>query len=810
MVLIDKETFKADYKRKLISMYQKSVDEARPLTQYMALGSLIRDYLAEDWHNTESARSRSEEKQVFYFSLEFLIGRLLDSILVNLGIRDVVSEGLSELGVRYPCLEDIEPDAGLGNGGLGRLAACFIDSMASLGIPGVGVGIRYRYGLFRQQIQNGYQIETPDDWLKIPNVWEIRRDSEACIIKFGGKCEMNWGGDGRLYVNLVDYDPVLAVPYDMPVAGFRNGVVNTLRLWSAETEGPGFDFTTFSKGDYEKAVANTTIAHSISNVLYPDDSTPRGKMLRLKQEYFFTSAGIQSIVRKFKKEGKDLHRFHEYAAIHINDTHPALAVPELMRILIDEEGFSWDEAWNITVNTIGYTNHTILAEALEKWPVEMMKTLLPRIYMIIEEINKRFTESLSETYSSNWDKISGMSIISEGVIRMAYLAIVGSHSVNGVAALHTEILKTQELKDFHEFYPGKFNNKTNGITHRRWLIEANPDLTAVINSTIGEGWQKNPLELRKLMPYTGDSSFVEKIAEAKMSNKRKLAEFVRNSYSIELDCNSIFDIQVKRLHMYKRQLLNIMGIMNLYNELCDNPDADIYPHTFIFAAKAFPGYGLAKNTIKLICTVADRINNDPRIKGRIKVVFVPNYGVTLAQKLIPAGDISEQISTASKEASGTGNMKFMMNGSVTLATLDGANVEIRNEVGDDNIFLFGMHADEVIALQKNRNYNSREYAFRDPRIARIIHQMEEGYFGLARPGEFTPVIDHLIRDNDPYFIIKDFDSYVAARRKAEMIFRDRERFNRMAAVNIAASGVFSSDNTIMKYADEIWNVHPEK
>ena len=805
-MFLDKETFKNDYKRKLISLYRESIEDANDTLKYMALGSLIKDYMATDWHDTEVRYEREKRKQVYYFSLEYLIGRLMDASLVNLGIRDVVEEGLRDFGVELKSLEEVEPDAGLGNGGLGRLAACFIDSMASLGIAGTGIGIRYRYGLFQQQISNGFQIESPDNWLKIANVWETRRDDDACMIKFGGQIESHWGLDGKMYITHKDYEPILAVPYDMPVPGYCNGTVNTLRLWSAETDGPGFDFAMFSKGDHEKAIESQNNVNAITNVLYPDDSTPRGKLLRLKQEYFFTSAGIQSILRKIKKNGISLYNLHNHVAIQINDTHPALAVPELMRILIDEEGFSWDDAWDVTVKTLGYTNHTILAEALEKWNIDMFKKLLPRVYMIVEEINRRFTSDLYNRYNGDWNRINRMSVINDGVVKMAHLAIVGSHSVNGVAELHTEILKHQELKDFHEFYPGKFNNKTNGITHRRWLMQANPELSKLIDTTIGTAWRTEPLKLEELMPYTKDKSFIRECAKVKQVKKQQLASFIKEKYNIDVDVSSIFDIQVKRLHMYKRQLLNILHVMDLYNRLCDNPNLDITPRTFIFGAKAFPGYQLAKNTIKLICTVADKINSDPKMKNKLKVVFMPNYGVSLAQIMIPAGNVSEQISTASKEASGTGNMKLMMNGAVTLATLDGANVEIHRAVGDDNIVLFGLKSDEVIAYQNNRNYRAMDVINSDPRLQRIISQMKQGYFGIASEREFELVINHLTIDNDPYFTLKDFDSYVKAQEKVGTLYRDTDKWNTMSTVNIAASGIFSSDNTILRYAEEIWNV----
>ncbi len=803
---LDKETFKNDYKRKMISLYRETVEDASETLKYMALGSLLMDYMSEDWHNTEVKYEREKSKQVYYFSLEFLIGRLMDSTLINLGIKDVVTEGLKDFGIELKLLEEVEPDAGLGNGGLGRLAACFVDSMASLGIAGTGIGIRYRYGLFKQQINNGYQIETPDNWLKIANVWETRRDDEACMVRFGGTYNSYWGEDNKMHIEYKDYEPILAVPYDMPVPGFCNGTVNTLRLWSAETEGPGFDFAMFSKGDYERAIERQTAVNAISNVLYPDDSTPRGKLLRLKQEYFFTSAGIQSIIKKVKREGNSLDKLYDFVAIQINDTHPALAVPELMRILMDEEGFQWDEAWEITTKTLGYTNHTILAEALEKWNIETFKILLPRIYSIVEEIDRRFTSEISKKYNGDWGKLNRMSILQDGVVKMAHLAIVGSHSVNGVAELHTDILKNQELKDFHEFYPNKFNNKTNGITHRRWLISANPELSGLINDTIGSGWQTEPLKLADLMPYTNDKAFLDRCAQVKQTKKEQLAKFIGEQYHIAVDTSSIFDIQVKRLHMYKRQLLNILHVMDLYNRLSEDPTLDIPPRTFIFGAKAFPGYIIAKNTIKLICTVADKVNSDPRVRDKMKVIFMPNYGVSLAQVMIPAGNVSEQISTASKEASGTGNMKLMMNGAVTLATLDGANVEIHRAVGDDNIVLFGLQSDEVIGYQKNGLYRAQSVIDADPRLQKILKQISEGYFGLASTNEFDLILRHLTTDNDPYFTLKDFDSYVKAQERVGQLYTDKDKWNKMSAVNIAASGIFSSDNTIKRYAEDIWNV----
>lgn len=804
-MILDKKTFKEDFQDKLMLMFRESVEDASELDCYIAFGTLLTEYMSKNWYRTEKQYKQEKRKQVYYFSLEFLIGRLMDANLINLGIRDICEEGLSELGLSLKSMEEIEPDAGLGNGGLGRLAACFLDSMASLGIAGHGNGIRYHYGLFEQQIANGYQIESPDNWLKIRNVWETRHDDEACIVKFGGTCDVQWV-DERLIITQHDYEPILAVPYDMPVPGYENDTVNTLRLWSAETDGSGFDFTSFSRGDYEKATEGQYRVSAITNVLYPDDSTPRGKLLRLKQEYFFTSAGIQSIVKNIKRQGISVHDFDRYVAIHINDTHPALAVAELMRILVDEENMGWDEAWTITVNTMGYTNHTILAEALEKWGIDMFKKLLPRIYMIVEEINRRFCVEISARLNGDWNRLREMSIIQDGVVKMAHLAIVGSHSVNGVAALHTEILKNQELKNFHEFYPGKFNNKTNGITHRRWLIKANPELSELLDDTIGCGWRKEPLLLSGIHQHMNDKPFLDALADVKYHNKQGLSAYIKEQCDITVDPSSIFDIQVKRLHMYKRQLLNIMQVMDLYNRLRDNPNLDIFPHTYIFAAKAFPSYMIAKSVIKLINTVAQQVNNDKSVNDRLKVVFLPNYSVSLAEIMIPAGDVSEQISTASKEASGTGNMKFMMNGAVTCATLDGANVEIRQEVGDDNIVLFGMTADEVIALQNAHTYRAEELIYGNQAIVRIMDDLRSGYKGLCKSDEFDLVIRHIVNENDPYFTLADFESYKQAQHRIDTLYRDRDQWNRMSAANIADSGVFSSDNTIKKYAKEIWNV----
>lgn len=800
---LDKHTFINDFTKKLMTMFAEDVKDASSLHKYLALGSLIKEYASERWMKTNKQYTEDENKQVYYFSLEFLIGRLLGNNLLNLGIKDVCDEGLKELGIDLNELEEAEMDAGLGNGGLGRLAACFLDSMASLGIPGHGNGIRYNYGLFEQKIINGYQVEVPDNWLRDGNVWETRKENKAVLIKFKGNVRF-YEQNGRLKVAHENYESVIAVPYDTPIIGYENNTVNNLRLWSAETVGKDFDFSSFSRGEYLKAVEYKSSVESISQVLYPDDSYEEGRILRLKQQYFFVSAGVQSIIRRFKQMEKPIWQLDKYVAIHINDTHPSVVVAELMRILVDEEELSWEDAWKITVNTLAYTNHTILAEALEKWPVNMFKQLLPRIYMIIEEIDRRFRIELSEKYPGDDKKISDMAIIQNGSVRMAYLAIVGSHSVNGVAKLHTEILKSQELSNFYNLYPEKFNNKTNGITHRRWLMKANPKLTELITDTIGTKWIRNPIELNQLMKYKSDKALQDKVYEVKKNNKIAFANEVKQQYGISIDPNSIFDVQVKRLHAYKRQLLNVFNIMDLYNRLLENPDLDVVPRTFFFGAKASPSYYLAKQTIKLINSVAAKVNNDPRIKGKIKVVFLENYRVSLAEKVITCADVSEQISTTTKEASGTGNMKFMMNGAITIATMDGANVEMYEVLGDENIVIFGLSAKEVLDYYKNRCYFPQDIYKNDMRVNRIINQLTNGFLDVPSR-EFNNIYDSLMVNNDEYFVLKDFDSYVKAHGKIDQLYRNKNKWSETCIVNIAKSGVFSSDNTIMEYSKEIWN-----
>ena len=703
----------------------------------------------------------------------------------------------------------MEPDAGLGNGGLGRLAACFMDSMASLSLPAHGCGIRFKHGLFKQKIVNGYQVEKLDDWLKTDFVWEVKKANRGININFGGNVYMKKTGNNRLKPVYENCEVIRAVPYDVPIVGYLTKNVNTLRLWSAEVEEGDIDLSTLQRGDYLRYLEHKYSVEEISQVLYPDDSSESGRRLRLKQEYFFVSAGIQTIVARFKKTGEPITELHNFVAIHINDTHPAVAVAELMRILLDQEELDWEEAWRITVKTCAYTNHTIMAEALEKWPKDMFEKLLPRIYMIVEEINRRFCLEISKKYYGDWNKINNMSIIQNGNIKMANLAIVGSHSTNGVAWLHTEILKHRELKDFYEMYPDRFNNKTNGITHRRWLIKANTDLADLMVKTIGDEWVTEPLKIKKLMDFVDNKEVLEKIGAIKHKRKVEVAEFVKKQYGIDIDPNSIYDIQVKRLHAYKRQLLNIFNIMNLYNELKANPDMDIVPRTFFFGAKAAPAYYLAKQIIKLINCVADKVNNDPEIKGKIKVVFLQNYGVTLAEKVIPSGDISEQISTASKEASGTGNMKFMMNGAITMATLDGANVEIDQAVGRENIVVFGLTSEQVMDYYAHGGYNAVETFNSDPRLQLIIEQLQNGFFGVG-PDEFNLILKNLFDTNDEFFVFKDFASYVEVQRKVDSLYRNKERWLKMSLINIANSGIFSSDNIIKRYADEIWNIKPHR
>jgi starch phosphorylase len=802
-----KEQFVSAYKRKFMSELSKTIGEATTADKYVVLASMICEEIKEKWVITNDYYLRTGARQVYYFSLEFLLGRFLESNLIYLGAEDICREGLSELGVELDELIRCEPDPALGNGGLGRLAACFLDSLASMGLPGHGNGIRYKYGLFRQQIVDGYQVELPDNWLNQRNPWEMRKADKAVLVKLNGHIRTEFGEDGSTRFIHEDFLPVLAVPYDMPIMGYKNNTVNTLRLWSAESIDNSFDFASFSRGDYVNAVSGKYSVEAISEVLYPDDSNYTNRLLRLKQQYFFVSAGIQSIVRRFKLKQHDLELLPERIAIHINDTHPALAVPELMRILIDEEGFGWDEAWDITNRTIAYTNHTIMPEALETWPVDLFWELLPRIYMIVEEINRRLLADLNERYPEDPGKVARMAVIGDGAVRMANLAVVGSFSVNGVAAVHTELLKNVVMKDFYDYYPERFNNKTNGITHRRWLIKANPRLADTISELIGDNWITNPAELENLKDFADDPSLQERIFGIKRAGKILLAKYINDTQGVLVDPDSIFDVQIKRIHAYKRQLLNALHIQHLYNTLIANPNADMTPRTFIFAGKAAPSYYYAKAIIKYINELARLAENDKRVRDKLRVVFLENYNVSLAEIIFPASDISEQISTASKEASGTGNMKFMMNGAITVGTNDGANIEIRELVGDDNFILFGLSVEEVLAYYANGGYNSREVCENDPNIKRLLDQIQSGeLFPYTAVDDFAAISRSLLDYNDEFFVLRDFNDYAQAQARIYGLYKQRARWSAMSIRNIAMSGCFSSDNTINQYAKGIWRI----
>jgi glycogen phosphorylase len=796
----NKDEFKKAFLKRLETLCGKRFEESTSRDQYNTLGNMVREYISKNWIQTNEQNRARKQKQVYYLSIEFLLGRLLGSNLLNLGIRDVVEEGLRDLGICLEDIEECEADAGLGNGGLGRLAACFLDSLASLDLPGHGCGIRYKHGLFDQKIVDGYQVELPEQWLRHGNVWEIRKEELAVEVNFWGKVEISQQ-NGRLTFRHVDSEKVMAVPYDMPIIGYHTKTVNTLRLWSAE---PAKTFPV-----HKDVMQYKRETEAISEFLYPDDTHEEGKILRLKQQYFLVAASIGSIVRAHRRQHGHLYELHKYVAIHVNDTHPALAIPELMRILLDEEGMSWEDAWHITTNTISYTNHTTLSEALEKWPIHIFQPLLPRIYMIVEEINERFCRDLWNYYPGDWKRIEEMAIIAHGLVKMAHLAIVGSHSVNGVAKLHTEILKKREMRLFYEFEPQKFNNKTNGVTHRRWLLKANPELSALITDTIGGRWIKEPQALIELKPYASDSVFQQALAKVKQQRKAKLAKLIYEKTGIVVNESSIFDVQVKRLHAYKRQLLNVLHIMYLYNRLKEDASFSIYPRTFIFGAKASPGYYYAKRIIKLVHSIAEKVNKDKQTNEQLKVIFLENYRVSLAEEIFPAADVSEQISTASKEASGTGNMKFMMNGAITLGTLDGANVEILEAVGEENMFLFGLTADEVLSYYENGGYRSHEYYHHDKRIKQVVDQLINGFFPDAHD-HFEPIYDSLLAQNDEYFVLRDFAAYVEAQEKVEQVYQERERWLKMSATNIAHSGYFASDRTVQEYANEIWDIHPVK
>ncbi len=801
-----KEELKYEFLMALETLHAKELEDTTSSQRYQALARVVRDRISNQWLKTNREYKNKKVKQVYYLSMEFLIGKMLERNLINLDLVDECREALKDLGLDFDELKELEPDAGLGNGGLGRLAACFIDSMSSLSLPGHGCGIRYKYGLFKQEIKDGYQVEVPDLWLKERYPWEVKKKHRSVKVKFGGDAYVA-NVDGKLEVVHENYYTVKAIPYDIPISGYKNNTVNTLRLWSAEADTDEFDFVNFNSGRYMQSVEGKYTAELISQVLYPDDSTESGKQLRLKQEYFFVSSSLQSILAYYKGLEVDFYELDRYIAVHINDTHPALAVAEMMRLLLDEYSIGWDKAWDITKKVCAYTNHTILAEALEKWSIDMFKRLLPRIYLIVDEINRRFCQEVMNN-SLDAKLVNKMSIIDNGVVKMANLAIVGSHSVNGVAALHTEILKTKELKEFNDFYPDKFNNKTNGITHRRWLIKSNPRLSILLDELIGNEWRNDPLKLEELIKFKDDIDVLNKLWHIKRENKLDFIDYMEETSNIQIDPNSIFDIQVKRVHGYKRQLLNCLHILYLYKKIKNDKDFDMHPRTFIFSAKAAPSYYFAKNVIKLINTLGDIINNDPDVAGRIKVVFVENYSVTKAEKIIPAADVSEQISTASKEASGTGNMKFMMNGAVTIATLDGANVEIHELVGDDNIVLFGLTSEEVIKLYDNFENNTRKFMSENKEVAELVSTLVDGSLGVVG-SEFSEICRYLIEENDYFFVLKDFWAYVEAQQEIEKLYRDKKKWMQMCLVNIAKSGNFSSDNTIKRYADEIWNIKCE-
>ena len=798
----DKEAFKKEVINNVKTLYRRTIDDATQQQVFQAVSYAIKDTIIDQWIATHKEYEKQNPKTVYYLSMEFLMGRALGNNLINLTYYNEVKEALDELGFDLNVIEDQEPDAALGNGGLGRLAACFLDSLATLGYPAYGCGIRYRYGMFRQEIQDGYQIEKPDDWLADGNPFEVRRSEYACEVKFGGHVRVE-NKNGRNQFVQEGYSSIRAVPYDFPVIGYGNNVVNTLRIWDAEAI-QNFNLDSFDKGEYQKAVEQQNLARTIVEVLYPNDNHYAGKELRLKQQYFFISASVQTAINKFKENNSDLHDIPKKIAFQLNDTHPAVTVAELMRILIDEEGLDWDEAWDITCHTCAYTNHTIMAEALEKWPIELFSRLLPRIYQIVEEIDRRYVNSIREKYPNNQEKVRNMAILYDGQVKMAHLAIAGSYSVNGVAQLHTEILKKRELKDFYEMKPEQFNNKTNGITQRRFLLHGNPLLADWITSKIGDEWITDLPHLAKLKIYADDEKCQQEFMNIKYQNKVRLAAYIKEHNGVDVDPRSIFDVQVKRLHEYKRQLLNILHVMHLYNELKERPEMDIVPRTFIFGAKAAAGYKRAKLTIKLINSVADVINNDESIKGKIKVVFIENYRVSNAELIFAAADVSEQISTASREASGTGNMKFMLNGAPTLGTMDGANVEIVEEVGAENAFIFGLSAEEVMAYERDRNYYPADIYNSNANIRRVMTQLINGFYNEDTE-LFRDLYDSLMKE-DVYFTLKDFDSYAEAHKRVDEAYRDEKRWAKMAMLNTACAGKFSSDRTIEQYAKEIWNL----
>ncbi len=797
-----KEEFKKLFAEKAEVLFEKSVKELSGKEVYQIIANMIKDLISEDWIQTEKTYNRKKVRQVYYFSIEFLLGRLLNTNLLNCDAEDICRSGLKDMGFDLEEIFPEEPDPGLGNGGLGRLAACFIDSMAALRLPGHGCSIRYQYGLFDQRIIDGQQVELPDAWLRNGFPWEIKKADKAVNVRFGGEAYVRPGKNGKLVCVHEHYNTVRAVPYDVPVLGYQNRIVNTLRLWKAEYTRENM-YNQLRYGDYRRALQYKDKAQQISRFLYPDDTTYEGRKLRLMQEYFFVSAGLQSIMRHFKNHYGSPKDFDKYIALHINDTHPALIIPELMRILMDEEGMDWQNAWRITTNSVAYTNHTIMPEALERWSISMFQELLPRIFLIVDEINKRWLETVRQRFPGKEDKAEEVAILWNGQVHMASLAVVGSHSVNGVAKLHSEILKTNTLKPFYSWFPERFNNKTNGVTHRRWLIESNPQLAGLICDAIGSRWIHEPEKLLKLEPFGNDKGFRERLAAVKQQRKEILADYLYKGRNITINPHSIFDIQIKRMHMYKRQLLNILHVYHLYRQLQDNPNMDMIPQTFIFGGKAAASYGEAKITIKLINTVATLINHDRRVRDILKVVFLENYNVSLGQLLFPSADVSEQISTASKEASGTGNMKFMFNGAITLGTMDGANVEIHQEVGDEHSVIFGLRADEVQRYYQEGGYSSWDIYNNDADVRRMLEVMEENPM-------FSQLQEALLDRNDEFFVLKDFKSYCQAQQEIQRRYGDKDRWYRSSTVNIAHAGHFSSDRTIKEYAKDIWNLSAVK
>ena len=806
----DKELFKRSVVYNVKTLYRTPIEEATQHQIFHAVALATKDAIIDAWIATQEQMKKQDPKIVYYMSMEFLMGRALGNNLINLTYYDEVKEALEELGCDLNVIEDQEPDAALGNGGLGRLAACFLDSLATLGYAAYGCGIRYRYGMFKQKIENGYQKEIPDDWLSDGNPFELRRPEYAKIVKFGGYVDVEVDQNGKSHFIQKGYQAVRAIPCDLPVVGYGNNVVNTLRIWDAEAMNT-FSLDAFDKGDYQQAVEEENLAKLLVEVLYPNDNHMAGKELRLKQQYFFISASVQEAIARYKRNHEDIRKFYEKAAFQLNDTHPTVAVAELMRILIDEEGLEWDEAWEVTTKTCAYTNHTIMAEALEKWPIELFSRLLPRVYQIIEEINRRFVMEIQNKYPGDQEKIRKMAIIYDGQVKMAHLAIAAGHSVNGVARLHTEILKKQELKDFYQMMPEKFNNKTNGITQRRFLLHGNPLLAQWVTDHIGDEWITDLSQISKLKIYADDEKAQQEFMNIKYQNKVRLAKYIQEHNGITVDPRSIFDVQVKRLHEYKRQLLNILHVMYLYNKIKEHPDMEFYPRTFIFGAKAAAGYRRAKLTIKLINSVADVINNDASINGKLKVVFIEDYRVSNAELIFAAADVSEQISTASKEASGTGNMKFMLNGALTIGTMDGANVEMVEEMGEENAFIFGLSADEVINYEQHGGYNPMDIFNSDQDIRHVLMQLINGYYAPQDPEMFRDLYDSLLNTNnsdraDTYFILKDFRSYAETHAKIEAVYRDEKQWAKKALWNTACSGKFSSDRTIQEYVDDIWHL----